>query len=99
MHPKKVIPEKPNFLGLGHFSIQEISFSGITFLGALFHQDKFTFLISTQKDGLFGTPLFSPERKTLDELQRAETHFFAHVVFLNIILLGIRLCFCSVIFI
>jgi hypothetical protein len=57
------------------------------------HLGKFIFIKSTQKDGHFDTrhdpfweekklhPLLSLNPKTLDGVQRAETHFFAQVSF------------------
>jgi hypothetical protein len=62
-----------------------------------------------QKDGHFDTrhgpfwekkfsPLLRPQsadRKTSDGVQRAETHFFAQVIFWNIIILGISTVYSS----
>jgi hypothetical protein len=87
---------------------RDFCFSGITFFRSLHFWNlckKTDLLIPVmthfEKKKNFH-PQFSPEsadRKTLDGLQRTETHFFLFFVFWNIIFVCVKLWFCSVIFI
>jgi hypothetical protein len=97
VHPKKVLPKKPIFLGLFKFSIGKIVFLAKTFLGALFTKVICTFLKSVRKDKFFDAPFdlfkekkFSSLNETMnlfEELKRSKmeknAQYFEKQFFLN----------------
>ncbi len=67
MHPKKVLPKKPIFLGL---SIRKIVFWLKLFLGALFTKVTCTFLKSVRKARFFDAPFDLFKEKKFSSLRR-----------------------------
>ncbi len=71
MHPKKVLPIKPIFLGLQfQFSIAKIVFWIKLFLGELFTKVICTFLKSVRKDRFFDAPFDLFKEKKISSLRR-----------------------------
>jgi hypothetical protein len=69
VHPKKVLPKKPNFLGL-KFSMGKIVFWLKLYLGALFSKVICTILKSVRKDGFFDAPFDIFKEKKFSLLRR-----------------------------
>jgi hypothetical protein len=65
VHPKKVLPKKPIFLGIG-----KIVFWLKLFLGALFTKVICTFLKSVRKAGFFDAPFDLFKEKKFSSLRR-----------------------------